>query len=137
MKFLVDTHILLWAASAPQKIPPRMLKLIADERNTLFFSAASLWEIVIKNSLGREDFQVDPRIFRSSLVDNGYVEMPITSEHVLFVHDLPPLHKDPFDRILVAQSSIEGMAILTVDQAVIDYGGTVILEGNEMRLTAR
>ena len=61
-------------------------------------------------------------------MDNGYLEVPITSEHVLFVHDLPPLHKDPFDRILVAQSSIEGMALLTVDQAVIDYGGTVMID---------
>jgi PIN domain nuclease of toxin-antitoxin system len=91
MKLLLDIHILLWAAGAPQKISPKMLDLIEDERNTLFFSVASLWEIVIKNSLGRSDFQVAPRIFRSSLVDNGYFEMPMTSEYVLFVHGLPLL----------------------------------------------
>ena len=128
MKLLLDTHILLWAAGEPQKLPVKIRKLIEDEENTLFFSAASIWEIVMKNGLGRSDFQIEPRMFRSALMDNGYLEVPITSEHVLFVHDLPPLHKDPVDRILVAQSSIEGMAVLTVDQAVIDYGGTVIID---------
>ena len=128
MKLLLDTHILLWAAGEPQKLPVKIRQLIEDEENTLFFSAANLWEIVIKNGLGRNDFQIEPRMFRSALMDNGYLEVPITSEHVLFVHDLPPLHKDPFDRILVAQSSIEGMALLTVDQAVIDYGGTVMID---------
>ena len=128
MKLLLDTHILLWAASEPQKLPVKIRQLIEDEENTLFFSAASIWEIVMKNGLGRSDFQIEPRMFRSALMDNGYLEVPITSEHVLFVHDLPPLHKDPFDRILVAQSSIEGMALLTVDQAVIDYGGTVMID---------
>ena len=128
MKLLLDTHILLWAAGEPQKLPVKIRQLIEDEENTLFFSAASLWEIVIKNGLGRNDFQIEPRMFRAALMDNGYLEVPITSEHVLFVHDLPPLHKDPFDRILVAQSSIEGIALLTVDQAVIDYGGTVMID---------
>ena len=128
MKLLLDTHILLWTAGEPKKLPVKIRELIEDEENTLFFSAASLWEIVIKNGLGRNDFQIEPRMFRSALMDNGYLEVPITSEHVLFVHDLPPLHKDPFDRILVAQSSIEGMALLTVDQAVIDYGGTVMID---------
>ena len=128
MKLLLDTHILLWAAGEPQKLPVKIRQLIEDEENTLFFSAASIWEIVMKNGLGRSDFQIEPRMFRSALMDNGYLEVPITSEHVLFVHDLPPLHKDPFDRILVAQSSIEGMALLTVDQAVIDYGGTVMID---------
>ena len=128
MKLLLDTHILLWAASEPQKLPVKIRQLIEDEENTLFFSAASIWEIVMKNGLGRSDFQIEPRMFRSALMDNGYLEVPITSEHVLFVHELPPLHKDPVDRILVAQSSIEGMAVLTVDQAVIDYGGTVIID---------
>jgi len=128
MKLLLDTHILLRAAGDPEKLPVKIRELIEDEENTLFFSAASLWEIVIKNGLGRNDFQIEPRMFRASLIDNGYLEVSITSEHVLFVHDLPPLHKDPVDRILVAQSSIEGMALLTVDQAVIDYGGSVMID---------
>lgn len=128
MKLLLDTHILLWAASTPQKLTPKILKLIEDEQNELFYSAASIWEIVIKSSLGRTDFQVDPRIFRTALEDHGYRQLPITSEHVLLVQGLAPRHKDPFDRILVAQASVEGMGLLTMDQAVMDYGGTVILE---------
>jgi PIN domain nuclease of toxin-antitoxin system len=126
MKYLLDTHILLWAAASPQKIPKKMRACIENEQNELFFSAASIWEIVIKNRIGRKDFQVDPRVFRTALTDNGYQELGITCEHVLFVHDLPDIHKDPFDRIIVAQSSIEGMGILTVDPAVIDYGGSVL-----------
>ena len=131
MKLLLDTHILLWAASTPHKLSPKMHALIEDENNELFFSAASLWEIVIKNRLGRSDFVVDPKIFRTALMDHGYQEMAINSEHVLMVHDLPLIHKDPFDRILVAQGSIEGMGLLTVDQMVIDYGGTVIVDEDE------
>lgn len=128
MKLLLDTHILLWAASDPQKLPSKMRALIEDVDNALHFSTASLWEIVIKNQLGRTDFVVDPRVFRIALKDHGYIEVPISGEHVLFVHDLPPLHKDPFDRILIAQASVEGMGLLTVDQQLIDYGGTVILD---------
>jgi len=131
MKLLLDTHILLWAACAPHKLHPKARTLIEDESHELFYSPASLWEIIIKNRLGRSDFQVDPRIFRTALEDHGYWQIPITSEHVLFVHDLPPLHKDPLDRILVAQASIEGMGLLTMDQAVMDYGGTVILDDDE------
>jgi PIN domain nuclease of toxin-antitoxin system len=131
MKLLLDTHILLWAASAPHKLHPKARTLIEDEQNELFYSPASLWEILIKNRLGRSDFQVDPRIFRTALEDHGYRQIPITSEHVLFVHDLPPLHKDPLDHILVAQASIEGMGLLTMDQAVMDYGGTVILDDDQ------
>lgn len=131
MKLLLDTHILLWAASAPHKLPSKIRDLIEDQNNELYFSAASLWEIVIKNRLGRADFVVDPRVFRTALIDHGYKEISINSEHVLLVHDLPPLHKDPFDRILVAQGSIEGMGLLTVDQTVIDYGGTVIWDEEE------
>ena len=131
MKLLLDTHILLWAACAPHKLHPKARTLIEDEQNELFYSPASLWEILIKNRLGRSDFQVDPRIFRTALEDHGYRQIPITSEHVLFVHDLPLLHKDPLDRILVAQASIEGMGLLTMDQAVMDYGGTVILDDDE------
>lgn len=131
MKFLLDTHILLWAAGTPNKLPSKMRALIEDEHNELFFSVASLWEIAIKNQLGRSDFSVDPRMFRIALLENGYQEMSITGEHVLFVHDLPALHKDPFDRILVAQSTIERMGLLTVDPMVIDYGGTMLLDEDE------
>lgn len=130
MKLLLDTQILLWAAAAPQRLPSKIREMIESYESKLFFSPASLWEIGIKNSLGEADFKVDPRIFRTALEDHGYEEVSIKSEHVLLAHDLPPMHKDPFDRLLVAQSSIEGMGLLTVDQAMIDYGGTVIFDGD-------
>jgi PIN domain nuclease of toxin-antitoxin system len=128
MKLLLDTQILLWAAASPDRLPKKVLALINDAHNELFYSAASIWEIVIKNSLGRKDFRIDPRLFRAALEDHGYQQLPITSEHVLLVQGLVSRHKDPFDRILVAQASAEGMGLLTMDPAVMDYGGTVILD---------
>ena len=122
MKLLLDTHILLWAAGQPEKLPESGRKMLLDNRNTLFFSAANIWEIVIKKGNGRDDFKVDPERMRKMLVLNDYKELAITTEHVLRVSALPPLHKDPFDRILIAQARSEGMLLMTVDAAVIDYG---------------
>lgn len=89
------------------------------------FSAASLWEIAIKRGLGRDDFQVDGRLLRRGLLDNGYREIAITSEHAVAVEGLPPIHKDPFDRILVAQAIAEGAILVTVDSVVGRYGAPV------------
>jgi PIN domain nuclease of toxin-antitoxin system len=89
------------------------------------FSAASLWEVAIKRGLGRSDFRVDPRLLRRGLLDNGYSELPITSEHAVAVDGLPPIHKDPFDRMLVAQAMVEGVALLTADPLVAQYPGPV------------
>ncbi|MEQ1740627.1 MAG: type II toxin-antitoxin system VapC family toxin [Methyloglobulus sp.] len=125
MKLLLDTHLLLWAASTPEKMPIAALELIDDTQNVLHFSPASLWEISIKNSLGRPDFQVDVRVLRRGLLDNGYNELPITSEHAVFLSNLPPLHKDPFDRILIAQATVEGFTLLTADSVVAEYPGSI------------
>ena len=125
MKLLLDTHLLLWAAGEPRRLPAAARKLINDARNELLFSAASLWEIVIKRSLGREDFRVDPRLLRRGLIDNGYAELPVSGEHALAVDSLPTLHKDPFDRILVAQSIIESVTLLTTDSLLAGYPGSV------------
>ena len=125
MKLLLDTHLLLWAAGEPGQLPAPALALIDDPANELIFSAASLWEIAIKRQLGRNDFRVDPRLLRRGLRDNGYLELPVTSEHALATDSLPPIHKDPFDRILVAQATVEGMALLTVDPVVARYRGPV------------
>lgn len=89
MNLLLDTHILLWAAAEPDKLSPEAATLISNESNRLYFSAASLWEVVIKNGLGRPDFHVDPHLLRRGLVDNGYSELPITSQHALAVSHLP------------------------------------------------
>jgi PIN domain nuclease of toxin-antitoxin system len=126
VKLLLDTHILLWAAGAPDKLSDRAKEMLLEPRNSLFFSAASIWEVVIKQGLGREDFRVDAPRLRKKLVVQGYVEVPVNSEHVLRVATLPLLHKDPFDRILVAQARCEGMALLSVDAAVVAYGEGII-----------
>lgn len=125
MKLLLDTHLLLWAAGDPARLPASALAMIDDPANEPVFSAASLWEIAIKRGLGREDFRVDPRRLRRGLLDNGYVELPVTSEHALALDSLPPIHKDPFDRILVAQAVVEGMVLLTTDPIVARYQGPV------------
>ena len=125
MKFLLDTQLLLWAAGQPEQLPAAARTVLDDVENELLFSAASLWEVAIKRGLGREDFRVDPRLLRRGLLDNGYSELPITSEHAVAVDGLPPIHKDPFDRILVAQSMVEGITLLTADPLVARYPGPV------------
>ncbi|PDT43511.1 MULTISPECIES: type II toxin-antitoxin system VapC family toxin [Sinorhizobium] len=101
--------------------------LIEDRANAPYFSAASLWEIAIKRGLGRADFQADPRLLRRGLLDNGYAELPVNGAHAVAVDQLPPIHKDPFDRILVAQSIVEGFVLVTSDEIVGRYPGPVRL----------
>jgi PIN domain nuclease of toxin-antitoxin system len=125
MKFLLDTHLLLWAAGEPDKLSDEALKLIEAPDNELFFSAASLWEIAIKSSLGRTDFAADARVLRRGLLDNGYSELPVVSEHAVAIVGLPALHKDPFDRILIAQAMIEGITLVTADAIVAQYAGPI------------
>ena len=125
MKLLLDTHLLLWAAGFPERLPLAARQLLEDSQNELLFSAASLWEIVIKRSLRRADFQVDARVLRRALLDNGYQELAITSEHTVGIDSLPHIHKDPFDRILVAQAIFEGITLLTADPLVAQYPGPV------------
>ncbi|MDP2694412.1 MAG: type II toxin-antitoxin system VapC family toxin [Gallionella sp.] len=122
LSLLLDTHLLLWAAGEPERLSAKARALLLDPANQLVFSAASLWEISIKNSLDRADFNVDPRRLWRMLLVNGYRELPVTSEHTVAVNDLPKLHKDPFDRILVAQTRVEGLLLLTVDKVVAKYG---------------
>ena len=127
MKVLLDTHLLLWAAGGSDQLSATARSWLEDPQNELMFSPASLWEVSIKRSLGRADFRVDPRLLRRGLLDNGYSELPITSLHAVEVDALPPLHKDPFDRILIAQSMIEGMILLTSDMTVARYPGPIQL----------
>lgn len=125
MKFLLDTHLLLWAAAEPRRLSKQARALIDNPDNDLLFSAASLWEVAIKRGLGREDFKVDARLLRRGLLDNGYLELPIISDHVVAIDSLPPIHKDPFDRILVAQATVEGVTLLTIDSVVAQYAGPI------------
>jgi PIN domain nuclease of toxin-antitoxin system len=125
MKLLLDTHLLLWAAGDPRRFSKSARALISAPANQLLFSAASLWEVAIKRGLGREDFQVDARLLRRGLLDNGYTELPILSDHVVATESLPPIHKDPFDRILVAQATVEGITLLTLDTLLAQYPGPI------------
>jgi PIN domain nuclease of toxin-antitoxin system len=125
LKLLLDTHLLLWAAGTPEQLSPEARDLISAPENELFFSAASLWEIAIKRGLGRKDFYVDTRLLRRGLLDNGYSELPIGSEHAVEIENLPAIHKDPFDRMLVAQCMVEGITLLTADSLVAQYPGPI------------
>ncbi len=122
MKLLCDTRILLWAAGMPDRLPPAARALLEEPAHAPVFSVVSLWEIVVKRGLGRPDFRVDPGRLRRGLLDNGYEELPVTGPHVLAVGCLPPLHRDPFDRLLVAQALTEGFRLVTADPAVEAYG---------------
>ena len=125
MKLLLDTHLLLWAAGQPDRLSRRAWLLLDNPQNELLFSAASLWEITIKAGLGRDDFRVQPRLLRRGLLDNGYAELPVTSLHAVAVDALPPIHRDPFDRLLIAQALAEGITLLTSDPTVALYPGPI------------
>jgi PIN domain nuclease of toxin-antitoxin system len=125
MKLLLDTQLLLWAAGQPNRLSAVARKLINTPGNELMFSAGSIWEVAIKRGLGRSDFEADPRLLRRGLLDNGYNELPILSDHVVAIDSLPPIHKDPFDRLLVAQAMVEGITLLTADSMLARYSGPV------------
>ena len=127
MKLLLDTHILLWAADASRQLPGTAKHLIEDPRNELFFSAASIWEVVIKSALRRPDFKADPVKLRDELRANGYAELSVSSPHALAVQSLPPIHKDPFDRILIAQAHVHGATLVTADETVGRYPGNIMV----------
>ena len=129
MKLLLDTHMLLGAAAGA--LPSRAEALLVDSENELYFSPASIWEIAIKKSLGRDDLKVDPEVLRRGLFDNEYRELAITSLHTLAINDLPMLHKDPFDRILLAQAKSEGISLLTSDSILKGYPGPIIFISKE------
>jgi len=126
VKLLLDTHILLWTVGQPEKLSESARTILTEPANSLFFSAASIWEIVIKLGLGRADFKVDPYRLRKMLVVHGYTELPVTAEHALKVDSLPHIHKDPFDRLLLAQARTEGMLLLTGDASIAQYKESVL-----------
>ena len=125
MRLLLDTHLLLWAAETPSRISTAARKLMEDAGNDLMFSAASFWEIAIKRGLGRNDFRMDPRLLRRGLLDNDYTELQVGSDHAIAIESLPLLHKDPFDRILIAQAIVEGITLLTSDPLIAQYAGPI------------
>lgn len=127
MNLLLDTHLLLWAADVVGKLPPGAHAMMADPGNVLFFSAASIWEVAIKYSSGKANFHVDPNLLHRGLQENGFLELPVSGIHALAVGALPPIHKDPFDRLLVAQAIAENLTLLTADAVVARYPAPVRL----------
>jgi PIN domain nuclease of toxin-antitoxin system len=132
-----EPHLLLWAAAEPRRFSKQARALIDNPDNDLLFSAASLWEVAIKRGLGRDDFEVDARLLRRGLLDNGYSELPIISDHVVAIDSLPPIHKDPFDRILVAQATVEGVMLLTIDSVVSQYTPVQSGQCSDSRMRSR
>ncbi len=124
MRLLLDTHILLWAAAG--ELSPQAARYVEDMDNMLYFSAASIWEVAIKRGLGKANFNADPATLYGGLIASGYMELPIIGRHTLLVAALPNLHKDPIDRILLAQAAYEGMPLLTSDAAIARYPGSII-----------
>lgn len=125
MNYLIDTHLLLWAGFQSDRLPAAARAILEDPQQQPWFSAASIWEVSIKRALNRPDFRVDPGALRAGLLANDYRELPIESRHCLALSALPPLHADPFDRLLLSQAITEGLILLTADAALAAYGGPV------------
>jgi PIN domain nuclease of toxin-antitoxin system len=125
MRLLVDTHLLLWAAARSRRLSKAARKLLEDPQNEVHFSAASLWEIAIKAGHRKADFKVDVSALRVALGEMGFVELPVSGAHAERLTSLPPVHRDPFDRMLVAQSLTEPLVLLTNDAALAAYGEVV------------
>ena len=125
MRLLLDTHVLLWIAGRSARLSPFARTLIENRTNQLTFSAASICEIAVKRSLDRADFRTDPNVVHRELVRAGYEDLPVTSAHAAQVAGLPPIHKDPFDRLLVAQAIVEGITLLTADATILRYPGPI------------
>jgi PIN domain nuclease of toxin-antitoxin system len=125
MNYLLDTHLLIWAATDSDKLPKIATKIISDPENSLWVSVASLWEVAIKRSKLRAEFPFEVGPLRAGLFSSGYEELAIEARHVLIVQDLPRFHADPFDRLFVAQAMSEGMILLTADRALAEYGASV------------
>lgn len=125
MKLLLDTHLLIWAAVDPERLPTQASAIIESLSNELYFSAASIWEVATKAA--SERLKLDPAVLRRALLDAGYNELAISGEHTARVITLEDHHKDPFDRILIAQAGVEGMELLTHDKTVAKYKGAIRL----------
>ena len=125
MQVLLDTHLLLWAVGDPDRLDPALVQLLEDPMNTPVFSVVSLWEVVIKSALDRPDFRVEPSLLRQVLVEAGWRELVVEARHVLAVAQLPALHPDPFDRLLLVQAQADGLLLITADQQLAQYPGPV------------
>lgn len=129
MRLLLDTHLLLWALAEPSRLDTKTKAALEDPSNEVLFSAASLWEIAIKAGLGRADFNVDPQQVLQAALETGFVELPVFSTAAVLVAKLPPHHRDPFDRLLIAQAVSEPARFYTADPLLPPYSELVTLVG--------
>lgn len=125
MRALLDTQLLVWAATEAERLPSRSRPILEDPANTIVFSIASIWEVAIKFGLRKPDFTIDPAILRNELLANDFSELPVTATHTFALPALPPVHRDPFDRMLIAQSAAEGLTLLTTDRMIARYPGNI------------
>jgi PIN domain nuclease of toxin-antitoxin system len=121
VRLLLDTHLLLWAAANSKRLPGEARALLEDSGNDAYYSAASIWEIAIKSSLRRTDFRIDIDALLAVLPKMGLTELPVGAAHAASVAKLPPIHRDPFDRLLIAQSIAEPLTLLTNDALLARY----------------
>jgi PIN domain nuclease of toxin-antitoxin system len=125
LRFLLDTHFVVWVPVNDDRISRQARTILNDPANQFVFSVSSIWEIAIKRGLQRRDFLFDPREIRRQLIENGYEELTLQSRHVVAVDSMASIHKDPFDRILIAQAMVEGITLLTADPAIAQYPGPI------------
>jgi len=125
MRVLLDTHVLLWSLAQPAKLSPKARRLLESEEQDLLFSAASVWEIAIKRQIGRLAFSVSPAEIVEAARDTGFRELPVRAAHAVALDRLPLRHRDPFDRLLIAQAVAEGAGFLTADRALRQYSDLV------------
>jgi PIN domain nuclease of toxin-antitoxin system len=125
VNFLVDTHIALWALADDERLPKAARDLIADKRNRIFASVASMWEVAIKRSIKPDRMPIGGVEFLHFCEEAGYESLPIRERHMIALESMPSIHADPFDRILVAQARAESLVFITHDDALAGYGDEV------------
>lgn len=125
MRILLDTHVLLWAVGSTRRLQGGTLAALSEPANDVLFSAASIWEIAIKFGLGRPDFVISPDDILRAALEIGFVELPISAAVAAAVAKLPPIHRDPFDRLLVAQAIEEPAVLYTADARLLGYSDLV------------
>lgn len=126
MRYLADTHLLVWWATEPTRLSAKARTFFENPETAILFSVVSIWEATIRFMLGRPDFPMPPRTLRDGLLARGFEELSLASMHAYSLQDLPPIHRDPFDRILIAQAQAEGLTLLTADKMIARYPGPIL-----------
>lgn len=127
MIYLVDTHVLVWLAVDSPRLTDLVRDLLVDPDNHIFFSAISIFEIAVKERLAKRGFDVEASAIRRMMIENDFVELPVSGLHAAHVATLPLIHGDPFDRLLVAQAMMEGSTLMTADAQIARYPGPIML----------